>query len=127
MHARDAGLPSIEVWGDGSPSREFIHARDAAEGIVLATRDYDGDEPVNLGSGHEITIRDLVLTIKTKVGYEGDVVWATDKPNGQPRRCLATDRARDLFAFEAKTDLGQGLAETIAWWESVKPEKEDEK
>ncbi len=121
VHARDNDLPSIEVWGDGSPSREFIHARDAAEGIVLATRDFDGDEPVNLGSGHEITIRDLVLTIKELVGYEGDVVWATDKPNGQPRRCLATDRAKDLFAFEAKTTLKQGLAETIEWWESVKP------
>lgn len=121
VHARDNNLPAIEVWGDGSPSREFIHARDAAEGIVLATRDYDGDEPVNLGSGHEITIRDLVLTIKELVGYQGDVVWATDKPNGQPRRCLATDRARDLFAFEAKTALKQGLAETIEWWESVKP------
>jgi GDP-L-fucose synthase len=120
VHARDNDLPTIEVWGDGSPSREFIHARDAAEGIVLATRDFDGAEPVNLGSGHEITIRDLVQTIKELVGYQGGVVWATDKPNGQPRRCLSTDRARELFAFEAKTALKQGLAETIEWWESVK-------
>ena len=121
--ARDAGQPAIEVWGDGSPSREFIHARDAAQGIVLATEAYDGAEPVNLGSGHEITIRDLVLTIKELVGYEGDVVWATDKPNGQPRRCLSTERAKERFGFEAQTTLREGLRETIKWWESVKAEK----
>lgn len=118
--ARDQGLPTIEVWGDGSPSREFIHARDAAEGIVAATQSFDGSQPVNLGSGQEITIRDLLLTIKELVGYEGDVVWATDKPNGQPRRCLSTERAKALFGFESNTPLRAGLQETIAWWDSVK-------
>jgi GDP-L-fucose synthase len=121
--ARDTKAPFVEVWGDGSPSREFLHARDAAEGILLATERYDGADPVNLGSGHEITIRDLVLTIKRLTNYNGDIVWQTDKPNGQPRRCLDTERARSRFGFEAGTTLENGLNETIAWWESTQGEK----
>ncbi len=118
--ARETGAPCVEVWGDGSPSREFIHARDAAEGILSATERYDSPEPVNLGSGHEITIRDLVLKIKRLTGYEGDVVWQKDKPNGQPRRCLDTSRALETFGFKAQISLDEGIAETIAWWESAK-------
>ena len=117
--ARDTNAPSVQVWGDGSPSREFIHARDAAEGILMATEHYDGAAPINIGSGHEITIRDLVLTIKRLTGYEGDVTWQTDKPNGQPRRCLDTSRAWAAFSFEASTSLEEGIAETVRWWEST--------
>ena len=120
VDAREAGLPAIDVWGDGSPSREFIHVRDAAEGIVLATELYNEDAPVNLGTGEEITIRDLITLICSLTGFKGDVRWQTDKPNGQPRRCLSTERARQSFGFNAKIPFEEGLRETIAWYESVR-------
>ncbi len=120
VEAREAGAPAIEVWGDGSPSREFIHARDAAEGILLATERYDDADPVNLGTGTEITIRDLVETIRRLTGYQGDLVWRTEMPNGQPRRCLDTTRARERFGFVAQTSLEEGLAETVAWYEAAR-------
>jgi GDP-L-fucose synthase len=118
VEARDAGHTQVEVWGDGSPSREFLHVRDAARGIVLATERYDDAEPVNLGTGEEITIRELVTTIADAVGFRGEIMWNTAQPNGQPRRALATDRARDGFGFTAAVPFHEGLRETVAWWES---------
>jgi len=120
VEARETGQPVIDVWGDGSPSREFLHSRDAAEGILLATERFNGPEPVNLGTGMEITIRDLVQTITRLTGFEGDIRWLSDKPNGQPRRCLSVERARDLFDFEARIPFEEGLQETIAWYESIR-------
>jgi GDP-L-fucose synthase len=117
IEARDAGRSEIEVWGDGSASREFLFVRDAAEGIALATERYDGPEPVNLGSGREITIRELVGVICELCRFKGAVRWDATKPNGQPRRCLDTTRAKDTFGFTATTDFRTGLAETIAWYE----------
>lgn len=117
VEARDQNLPEVEVWGDGSPSREFLHARDAAIGIALALERYDSPEPVNLGTGSEITIRALAELIAKLTGYRGTLRWNPDQPNGQPRRCLDTSRARESFGFEAQTSFEDGLAETIAWWE----------
>lgn len=118
VDARERRLESVEVWGDGSPSREFLHARDAAEGIALALTRYDDPAPVNLGTGVEITIRDLAETIRRLTGFEGELRWNPDQPNGQPRRCLDTTRARSSFGFHATTPFEVGLAETIAWWEA---------
>ncbi len=120
LEARDAKADFVEVWGDGSPSREFLHARDAAEGILTATERFDGPEPVNLGTGAEITILDLVELIKRETGFEGELKWLTDKPNGQPRRCLDTSRARDFFGWEARIPFVEGIRETVAWYESVR-------
>jgi len=118
IEARDAGRAYMEVWGTGSASREFLFVRDAAEGVVKATEGYNGSEPVNLGSGKEITIRDLVLLICELCGFRGEVRWDATKPDGQPRRCLDTSRAKEAFGFEASTDFRRGLAETIAWYEA---------
>lgn len=117
IEARDAGRPEIEVWGDGSASREFLFVRDAAEGIALAVERYDDSEPVNLGSGREITIRELVETVCELCRFRGAVRWEVTKPNGQPRRCLDTTRAKAAFGFAATTDFRAGLAETIDWYE----------
>jgi GDP-L-fucose synthase len=117
VEARDAGRPAIEVWGTGSASREFLFVRDAAEGIALAADRYDKPEPVNLGSGREIAIRDLVTIICELCRFRGEVRWDSGKPDGQPRRCLDTSRARKEFGFQARTDFRGGLAETIAWYE----------
>jgi GDP-L-fucose synthase len=118
VDAIERGTPAIEVWGDGSPTREFLYAEDAAEGIVLAAERYDGDEPVNLGSGMEISIRDLVETIARLTGYQGDIVWDSSKPNGQPRRQLDVARAEQYFGFRAHTSFEEGLRRTIAWYRS---------
>lgn len=118
LEARDAGRKSIDVWGTGSASREFLFVRDAARGICLATEKYDSVEPVNLGSGYEITIRDLVALVCRECRFEGDVRWETSKPDGQPRRCLDTTRAREAFGFQAEVSLEQGIAETVAWYEA---------
>ena len=118
MTARDEDLPQVELWGTGSASREFLYVNDAARGIVLATEDFDGDEPVNLGTGSEITIKDLAETVKRLTGFEGDVVWDSTKPDGQPRRMLDTSRAREAFGFEAQMVLEEGLKRTISWWET---------
>ena len=120
LEARDANASHVDVWGDGSPSREFLHARDAAEGILAAAERFNGPEPVNLGTGEEITIRDLVELIKRETGFEGELRWQTDKPNGQPRRCLDTSRAKALFDWEAKIPFIEGVRETVAWYESVR-------
>jgi GDP-L-fucose synthase len=114
--ARDSGASSVTLWGDGSPTREFLHVRDAARGFRLALERYDGPEPVNLGSGQELTIRDLAALVASATGYRGEVVWDPSKPNGQPRRRLATDRARAWLGFEAEIGLADGIAELVAWY-----------
>jgi GDP-L-fucose synthase len=120
VDAREAGDPFIEVWGSGSPSREFIYVDDAAEGIVLAAERYDGAEPVNLGVGREITIRELVELIVRVAGFEGGVRWDTTKPDGQPRRSLDTSRATLRFGFTAQTSFEDGLQRTLDWYESIR-------
>jgi GDP-L-fucose synthase len=118
VDARDAGTPFIEVWGTGAPSREFLYVDDAAEGIVLAAERYDGAEPVNLGTGREITIRELVELIARLTGFSGEVHWDASRPDGQPRRSLDTTRARERFGFNATTDFEDGLQSTIEWYET---------
>ncbi len=118
IEARDRGDRRIVVWGDGSASREFLHARDAAEGIVTAAERYDKSAPVNLGAGFEIRIRDLVPLIARLCRFEGDMVWDATKPNGQPRRMLDTSRALREFGWKARIGFEEGLAETIAWYEA---------
>ncbi|MFA5865486.1 MAG: GDP-L-fucose synthase [Phycisphaerae bacterium] len=108
----------IECWGTGIASREFIYAADAAEGILLATEHYNGSEPVNIGAGFEITIKELVEKIVKLTGFSGEIRWNNSKPDGQPRRCLDTRRAKDLFGFQAKTTFDEGLIETIEWYRS---------
>ncbi len=115
--ARDQG-EAVVLWGDGSPTREFLYAEDCARGIVLAAEHYDGPEPVNLGAGWEIAIKDLAELIAKHVGYEGEIVWDTSKPNGQPRRKLDVSRAREYFGFEATTDFDEGIRRTVEWWEA---------
>jgi len=117
VDARDSGAPSIPVWGDGTASREFLYVDDAAEGLILMTERYDGSDPVNLGSGQEITIRDLIYLIAELTGYHGRIEFDRSKPNGQPRRCLDVSRAEREFGFRAKTDFRTGLRECIAWYE----------
>jgi GDP-L-fucose synthase len=111
-----AGDERVVLWGDGSPTREFLYVDDAAAGIALAGARYDGAEPVNLGSGTEISIRDLAELIAELTGFDGEIEWDTTKPNGQPRRNLDVSRARERFGFEARTSLRDGLATTIAWY-----------
>jgi GDP-L-fucose synthase len=117
VDAREAGAASIEVWGTGSASREFLYVDDAAEGIVLAADRYDGADPVNLGVGREITIRELVELIVRLTRFPGEVIWDTTKPDGQPRRALDTSRAREAFGFVARTSFEDGLRATIEWYE----------
>ncbi|MBK8914083.1 MAG: GDP-L-fucose synthase [Phycisphaerales bacterium] len=114
--AREAALPEVELWGDGSPSREFLYVEDAAEGIVTATERYDDAEPVNLGNGREVRIAELAALIAQMVGYTGRVRWNSDKPNGQPRRALDVSRAKERFGFVARTSFEDGLRRTIAWY-----------
>jgi len=116
IEAQEQGLPEVVVWGDGSPTREFLYVEDAAEGIVLATEKYNGPEPVNLGSGMEIRIRDLAEMIRRLTGFKGRLVWDTSRPNGQPRRALDTTRAERYFGFKAQTPFEEGLRRTIAWY-----------
>lgn len=114
--AQQRGDRTLPVWGDGSPSREFLYSTDAARGIVMATQKYNDPDPVNLGTGYEIKIRDLVELICELMSFEGEIVWETDKPNGQPRRCLDTQRARERFGFTAQMEFKQGLKNTIEWY-----------
>jgi GDP-L-fucose synthase len=104
------------LWGDGLPTREFLYVDDCAEAILLAAERYDGPDPVNIGTGSEISIRELAELIAELTGYEGELVWDTSKPNGQPRRRLDTERAERLFGFRAKTQLREGLERTVAWY-----------
>jgi len=116
LEGQERGEKEIVVWGDGSQTREFLYVEDAAEGILLATEQYNGSEPVNLGSGYEISIKDLVVTIARLAGYQGKVVWDTTKPNGQPRRGLDVTRAEKYFGFRAGMDFEEGLRRTIEWY-----------
>ena len=110
------GEDQVVLWGDGTPTREFLYVDDCAEGLLLAAERYDGAEPVNLGTGVETPIRELAETIAELTGFEGELLWDTSMPNGQPRRSLDASRARELFGFEARTPLRDGLARTIAWY-----------
>ena len=116
VDAEERGLDHVVAWGDGSPTREFLYVDDAAEGIVLATEQYNAPEPVNLGSGMEISIRDLTDTIARAVGYRGEIAWDTSKPNGQPRRRLDVSRAERAFGFHARTSFEEGLRRTVEWY-----------
>jgi GDP-L-fucose synthase len=125
IEAQDDGVDHIVVWGDGSPTREFIYVKDAARGIALATEFYNESLPVNIGSGFEISIKDLAEKIASLTGFEGDLVWDTSKPNGQPRRALDTSRAKEKFDFEAQTDFDEGLRHTIEWYRSNRNDRGD--
>ncbi|HEY9288218.1 MAG TPA: GDP-L-fucose synthase [Candidatus Dormibacteraeota bacterium] len=117
--AKHSGADMVEVWGDGSASREFLFVDDAAEAIVLAAERYDGADPVNIGSGMEITVKDLVSLLCELIGYQGKIAWDTSKPNGQPRRSLDVSRAESSFGFRASTDFLSGLRQTVDWWDGV--------
>ncbi len=114
--AQQRGDQELPAWGDGSPTREFLYSTDAAIGIVTAAQKYDKSDPVNLGTNQEISIKDLVETICELMEFEGKIVWQTDQPNGQPRRCLDTQRAKEEFGFVAQTEFRQGLKNTIDWY-----------
>jgi GDP-L-fucose synthase len=116
IEAKMRGEKQIVVWGDGSPTREFLYAEDAAEGILLGAERFNASDPVNLGSGEEISIKNLAETIVELTGFEGELVWDTSKPNGQPRRALNTEKAEQLFGFKAKTKLREGLRATVQWY-----------
>jgi GDP-L-fucose synthase len=115
LEAKDAGADEVVLWGDGSPTREFIYVEDAAEGLVLGAERYDSSDPVNIGTGEEISIRDLAAQIAVATGYDGRFVWDPSQPNGQPRRRLDVTRARERFGFTATTPLAEGLRRTVAW------------
>ena len=116
--AKEKGLPEVVLWGDGSPTREFLHVTDAAEAVVLAAERYDAPEPVNVGTGSEIAIRDLAQRVARATGYSGRIAWDPTRPNGQMRRRLDTTRAREAFGFTARIGFDEGLAETVAWWQA---------
>ncbi|NDJ59653.1 MAG: GDP-L-fucose synthase [Chloroflexi bacterium] len=118
IEAQARGADEVTAWGTGTPTREFLYVEDAAEGILLATERYNDPEPVNLGSGDEISIKDLTETIARAVGYTGRVVWDSSKPDGQPRRALDASRARAHFGFTASTPFADGLAQTVAWYQA---------
>ena len=111
-----SGDDEVVLWGDGSPTREFLYVEDCVDGLLLAADRYDGPEPVNLGAGKEISIRQLADLVAEVVGFRGRVVWDTAMPNGQPRRSVDASRARELFGFEAHTPLREGLQRTVAWY-----------
>jgi GDP-L-fucose synthase len=119
VEARERGEPVVEVWGDGSPTREFLYVEDAAEAVVLAAERYDASDPVNIGTGREIAIRELAALIGRLTGFRGEIRWDPAKPNGQPRRCLDTALAARAFGFRARTPFEEGLRRTIAWYEAL--------
>jgi len=118
VEAQDRGLPRVTLWGTGEPSREFLYVEDAAEGLLLAAERYEEPDPVNLGTGREVLIKELAGLVARLVGYRGEIVWDRTRPDGQPRRCLHTFRARSEFGFEAKTSVEDGLQRTIDWYVS---------
>ena len=118
MEAKERGDGRVVLWGDGSPSREFLYVDDAARAILLAAEHYNGNEPINLGTGHEITIQALAHLIADAVGFTGEIVWDTAKPNGQPRRCLEVSRAKQLFGFESTTAFTDGIQKTVSWFQA---------
>jgi GDP-L-fucose synthase len=119
IEAHEKGEKELVVWGDGTPTREFLFVEDAAEGIVSAAEKYDGPDPVNLGSGFEISIKDLAEMIARLTGFSGTITWDTSKPNGQPRRCLDITRAEKCFGFRAQVNFEEGLKRTIEWYRST--------
>lgn len=121
LDAKEQSWPFVTLFGDGTPTREFLYVKDAAEGIVMAAGDYNDPSPINLGSGVEISIRDLAETIKSVVGYEGELRWDTSKPNGQPRRNVDVTRAREGFGFRAQTSFETGLKEVVTWYLAHRP------
>lgn len=121
VDAKEAGAKHVEVWGTGNATREFLYVADAAEAVVKATELYDGQDPVNIGAGREISIRDLAQLIRNQVGYDGEIVWNDSKPDGQPRRMLDVSRAEKLFGFKAATDFAEGLRKTIQWYQATRP------
>ncbi|MEK6801189.1 MAG: GDP-L-fucose synthase [Nitrospirota bacterium] len=116
VEAQAKGEEQVVLWGDGSPSREFLYVDDAARAILLAAEHYNGSEPINVGTGEEITILALAELIAEEIGFTGELVWDATKPNGQPRRCLEVSRAKQLFGFEAKEELREGIKKTVAWY-----------
>ena len=118
VEARQRGDHNVTLWGDGSPTREFLYVHDAASGLLSAAEHYDGPEPVNLGAGFEISMLDLAHKIAALVGFRGDLSWDTKRPNGQPRRMLDVSRAQERFGFKARVSFDEGLAKTIAWFEA---------
>jgi GDP-L-fucose synthase len=119
VEARRRGAPSIEVWGSGNVSREFLYVEDCAEGILRAAKDYNESEPVNLGTGREVLIRELVEIIARLTGFDGEIRWQENRPDGQPRRQLDVTRAIEKFGFRAQTSFAEGLRRTIDWYEST--------
>ncbi len=117
VEAREQEQPAVQLWGSGTPTREFLYVEDAAEGILLAAERYNGDLPVNLGTGHEIRIRDLASQIAQITEFSGSLIWNSEMPDGQMRRCLDVSRAEQLFGFRARTSLAQGLRQTVAWYQ----------
>jgi GDP-L-fucose synthase len=124
VDAIDAGERKVEVWGTGNATREFLYVDDAAAAIVAATEQYDGADPVNLGTGREISIKELAELIASLTGFDGELVWDPTKPDGQPRRRLDTSKAKELFGFEAETALEDGLRTTIDWYRANRAEAE---
>jgi len=116
IEAQERGEDAVTLWGDGSPTREFLYVEDCARGLFMADKGYDGADPVNLGTGFEISIKDLAETIAEATGFTGEIIWDTDKPNGQPRRQLDVSRARERFGFEAEVSFPEGLARTVEWF-----------
>ena len=125
VEAKESGSPLVEAWGTGNVSREFLYVEDAAEGILLATLRYEGTDPVNLGTGCEIQIRDLVDEIRKLVGHTGEVSWDRSQPDGQPRRRLDVKKALQGFGFRARTDLHEGLEKTLAWYQQIRRRRQD--
>lgn len=119
--------PTVTIWGDGSPTREFLYVEDCAEAIVLATERYSKPDPVNIGAGFEISIKDLAELIAQLTGFSGEIIWDTSKPNGQPRRCLDTTRAEQEFGFKAKVGFEEGLRRTIEWYRAFRREAHAER
>ena len=120
IEAQEKGEKEVVVWGDGSPTREFLFVEDAAEGIVSGAEKYNGSEPVNLGAGREISIKELADLIVRLTGFTGKIIWDASKPNGQPRRCLDTSRAEKYFGFRAQVDFEEGLKRTIDWYRTTR-------
>jgi GDP-L-fucose synthase len=125
IEARESGSREIVCWGDGTPTREFLYVEDCAEAIVLAAEKYDGSEPVNIGTGNEISIKELTGLIAELTGFTGRIVWDKSKPNGQPRRCLDVSRAKALFGFTAQTSFRDGLTKTIEWYERERGQRSE--
>ena len=126
VEARERGDESITAWGTGEPTREFLYVKDAADGILTATERYDESDPINLGSGREISIRNLIAMIVDQTEFDGEIEWDTSKPDGQPRRKLDTSRARERLSWEATTEFEKGLEKTIAWYEDHREEIVDD-